>query len=64
MKRVSTDKFYEAVFVKYCEWMRDMYLENPNRKTIHPYEYVHKVIELVREEDRKSYKQISKDKIF
>lgn len=64
MRRVSKDSFNDVIFNKYCEWMREQYLDNPNRRTIHPHEYVWKIIELVKHEQNKSVKELKQDKIY
>lgn len=65
---INKDELYEELFPKYCEWMRDQYLDNPNRKTIHPYEYVSKIIDLVVKEiknkDAKAAKLTRNDRIY
>jgi hypothetical protein len=53
---MTKKELYDLVFPKYIEWMRESYLENPNRKTVHPFEYVQKVIELILLEQKKEQK--------
>lgn len=62
---MTKKELYDIVYPKYCEWMRDAYLDNPNRKTIHPHEYVNKIIDIVIKEQSNQVKlSEKKDKFY